>query len=346
MTPTSGPFDVSPRHRVALVTPRFHGLHEAISQGLRELDLEVTTVVYDSRESLGRQILEKLRTDVPERVGRNVLPAVRRRTTALVNSALAEIQYDTLLVIKGDVIDPQLVIDASRRGKRTVAWLYDAIANTHHTTETLSCFDRVASFSPSDAAALAAVGVNARFLPLAADERFMRNPPVPVIGPDVVFFGARYDQREQQLQSLHDQGYAVMAYGRDWSLHPRDRIRSLSWHRPSFPTNTDVPRQQVSKVSGDAVCVLNMHNHNQDGFNLRTFEVPGAAGLQLIDRDDVAEFYEPGAEVLLYRSIGEASELIERAKREAYWAEQIRAAGWRRTRAEHTFAHRMATLLS
>lgn len=340
------PSNLGRGQHVALLTPVFHGLHEAIAHGLRKLDLRVSVIVYDARESYVSKIREKVRTDVPERLGRDVLPAVRSRTTSLVGEALSALDYDVLLTVKGDVIDPQLVNDQSQRGKRTIVWLYDALLNTHHSVETLSYYDVVASFSASDVQVFARAGLDARHVPLAADERFMRSPPVSVSGPDVVFFGARYDQREQQLQSLHDRGYSVMAYGRDWSRHPRDRIRSLSWHRPSFPTATDVPRQRVSQVSGDAVCVVNMHNRNQDGFNMRTFEVPGAAGLQLIDREDVAEFYAPESEVLLYRNLDEAADLIERAKREPHWAGQIRAAGWRRTNAEHTFAHRMATLLS
>lgn len=328
------------------MTPAFHGLHEAIAHGLRQHDLRVSVIIYDARESLFSKIREKVRTDVPERLGLDVLRSVRSRTTSRVGDALGDLDYDILLMVKGDVIDPQLVRDQSGRGKRTIIWLYDALVNTHHSIETLSCYDVVASFSPSDVRAFERAGLDARHVPLAADERFMRTPPVPVTGPDVVFFGARYDQRETWLEHMDRRRYSVMAYGRDWSRHPRDRIRSLSWHRPTFPTATDIPRAQIADVAGGALCVLNMHNHAQDGFNLRTFEVPGAAGLELIDRADVAQFYEPGREVLVYGDLDEAEELIARAKNEPEWAAGIRAAGWRRTLAEHTFTHRVAALLA
>lgn len=339
------PHAVPSGQHIALVTPRFHGLHEAIAHALRQLDQRVSVIVYDARQGITTKVVEKIRTDVPERLGRDVLPAVRSRTTNLVSQALGSLNFDVLLTIKGDVLEPQLVQDHSKRGKKTIVWVYDALINTHHTAETLSYYDLVASFSPSDVQALSMEGLNARFLPLAADELFMNAPPSAVTGPDVVFFGARYDQRESWLQHLHSSGYSVMAYGRDWSRRPRDRVRSLSWHRPSFPTASDIPREQISLVASQAQSVLNMHNRNQDGFNLRTFEVPGAGGFALIDRDDIAQFYEPGEEVLVYASLDEAEDFLSRAKKDPHWARGIREAGWRRTQAEHTFTHRVTELL-
>ena len=49
-----------------------------------------------------------------------------------------------------------------------------------------------------------------------------------------------------------------------------------------------------------AAANLNIH-HDQHGSTMRTFEILGAGGLQLVDREDVAVHYEPGTEVLVPR---------------------------------------------
>jgi spore maturation protein CgeB len=342
----SRPASVALGSRVVLVSPVFHGLHEAISLGLQQLGLQVHTVVYDARQGAVAKARGKLMVDAPAQLGIDTKARVMSRTTAAVHNGLSAIDYDILLVIKGDVLDQQLIADQAARGKRTVLWMYDAIVNTHHSVDSLTTYDTIASFSPSDVENFVQAGLNARFVPLAADQSYCRQAPITPRGPDVVFFGARYDQREGLLSRLDEHGFSLKAYGRDWSRHPRDRLRSLSWHRPDFPTATDLPRSNVSDVANQSVSVLNMHNRKQDGFNLRTFEVPGASGLQLIDRPDVAQFYEPGAEVIVYSSFEEAVAAIEHAKREPQWASKIRQAGWRRTQAEHLFSHRVAALLA
>ena len=77
---------------------------------------------------------------------------------------------------------------------------------------------------------------------------------------------------------------------------------------------------------------------------MRTFEIPGMAGVQLIDRSDVSEFYDIGTEVLTYASTEELLEHAHRLQRDQRWAQEIGRRGRQRTLAEHTFDHRVADL--
>lgn len=332
--------------RIVLLTPGFHGLYEAVVHAASSMGIEVVPVVYDARPGALAKVKGKLQLDLPERLGRDSLASQRKQATEVVRAVLRATDYDVLLAIKSDVVDPQLVIDERARGKRTVVWLYDALGNTHHTMESLSVFDVVASFSPSDVQRFSEAGWDARFVPLAADQRFVR-PPSPVrSGPDVVFFGARYGQRQKMLSELHARGHSVLAYGRDWSRHPVDRIRTLTWRRPEFPTARELSRADVSRVAGSALGVVNMHNAGQDGFNLRTFEVPGAGGLQLTDRADIDQFFEPNTEVIVYLDLDDVDQCLQRARRDPRWALEVREAGWRRTLDQHLFTHRVSALIA
>ena len=138
-------------------------------------------------------------------------------------------------------------------------------------------------------------------------------------------------------------GLPVRAIGRDWSQHPLDRIRTWDLRRPDVPAGRDVGRATRYGLVAGAAANLNMH-HDQDGFRMRTFEIPGAGGLQLIDRDDVAGYYDPGSEVLVYRDFDQACELATRALSDRPWPRSIARAGRRRTLAEHTLDHRVHQL--
>ena len=52
---------------------------------------------------------------------------------------------------------------------------------------------------------------------------------------------------------------------------------------------------------------------DQDGFTMRTFEACGVGAVQLVDRADVAQHYEPGTEVAVFDGVDEAAELARRA---------------------------------
>ena len=89
----------------------------------------------------------------------------------------------------------------------------------------------------------------------------------------------------------------VRAYGRDWSGHPVDRLRTWRVGTPACRPSATSPRAEAYDVMAASAATLNLHG-DQDGFTMRTFEAAGVGGVQLIDRTDVDGLYEPGAEVL------------------------------------------------
>ncbi|MEI6622556.1 MAG: glycosyltransferase [Actinomycetes bacterium] len=330
--------------RIALVSPGFHSYHRSIQFGLEQLGHTVFVVLYDERIGLKGKISGKVSLDLARKLGADTVAREMRLTTARVAAEVATLRFDLLLVIKGDVLDPQFVADTGRSGARTVLWLYDELRRTAHRNDGIAAYDLVASYSPNDVGELTGQGIEARLVPLAFDERLAVAGIDRGSGPDVVFVGARYGRREELLVAADRAGLSVRAYGRDWSRNPRDRARTLNWKRPPIPSNGDLDREQAARVMQEAVSVLNVHG-DQDGFTMRTFEAAGVGGLQLVDRDDVAAFYQPGAEVLVFRDEAEIVDHVHRARREPGWAQGVRVAASARTLAEHTFRHRCADLV-
>ena len=138
-------------------------------------------------------------------------------------------------------------------------------------------------------------------------------------------------------------GLPVRAYGRAWSRHPYDILRTKQFKDSGVPAGRDIDRSEAYGIMASSPATLNIHN-NQDGFTMRTFEAPGVGALQVIDRPDVDRYYIPGEEVLVYQSIDELIEICTRIFRDPKWARKIREAGQKRTLAEHTFDQRVKIL--
>lgn len=319
-----------------LVSPAFHGYWRSIADAFTRRGYAVHTHLVDAESAWGK-VRHKLGHELPERVGRDAL--ARDRATERAVRRLQEVHPDQLLVIKGDTLGDAFWDEVASVSRRAL-WLYDELRRTDHTSASLAAAGPIASYSPLDVEALRAQGLEAIHVPLAHDPHLAHDRRS---SDEVVFVGARYPNRERLLLELHRSGVPVSAYGRDWSTHPFDRLRTWRWRSPAIPAGRDLTRSEAYAVMAGARATLNVHG-DQDGFTMRTFEAAGVGALELIDRADVGALYEPGVEVAVFADTDEAVELCERAKRDPRWSQALRRAGERRTLDEHTFDHRATSL--
>lgn len=327
--------------RLLLLTPNFHGYWRSIERALAGRGYDVTVCRYDHLPSRRSKVSHKVRVELPGRLPGGEPAAIAPTFSAAALAALRAEPWDLVLQLKGDCFGPDYWDALAAHPARKFLWLYDEVRRTRHDDATLAAFEGIALYNHSDHDALRARGFRTVYVPDAFDPHDA--PARPVHGNSVVFIGARNADRERLLTGLAGRGVPVLAVGRDWSRHPIDRVRTWEWRRPDLPARRDVPRRDGYALIAGAPAALNVH-FDQDGFTMRTFEIPGSGGVQLVDRDDVAEFYEPGREVLVFHSPEELAELSRRAIADERWGDAIRAAGRRRTLAEHTFSHRIATL--
>jgi spore maturation protein CgeB len=328
--------------RVLLVTPAFHGYWQAIADALDRRGHETTVHEYDAHDSWWAKARHQLDTRVPAAAGVDRTPALRARTTTAALAALAEHRPDVVVVVKGDALGPDFWARLDELGVPRVLWLYDELRRTGWETGGLEAVGPIASYSPLDVATLSERGLTASFLPLAYD-RDLDHAPGSARRDEVSFVGARYAAREQILVALAAAGIPVRAYGRDWSRHPVDRLRTWDWRRPGVPGERDVDRATAYAVMAASAATLNLHT-DQDGFTMRTFEACGVGAVQLIDRADLDGLYDVGTELASWSSVEELVELCRRARVDRAWADGLRVRGRARTLAEHTFDHRVAVL--
>lgn len=323
--------------RILLVSPVFHGYAGAIGRAFESLGHEVRVHLYDASRGISGKVANKLLHDLPERWR----PQFAQQSMAQhAVQALRETSPDVVVTVKGDQLDDSWWEAVEESGAARVTWLYDEMRRTRFAPDRLRSIGPVASYSALDAEQLAAWNVPTAYVPLAFDDTA---PISRRAERAVVFVGARYPSREQLLSVLHRSGVPVIAYGRTWSRHGWDVLRTRQWARPPFATGRDLDRAAAYGAMAAAPATLNTH-FDQDGFTMRTFEACGVGGLQLVDRADVGELYEVGTEVLAFENEQELVELSRRAMRDRQWAGTIREAGRRRTAAEHTFRHRAVRL--
>jgi spore maturation protein CgeB len=332
--------------RLLIVSPAFHGIWRSVQSAFAGLGWDVATHRYDEYAGLTAKLRNKVRYELPERVGRSTRELRRRQLGAGAVQAVRTFRPDAVLTVKGDQLGPAYwdCLDELRLPRAT--WLYDQLAAMDHEQEELPRLGGIGSFSHHDTELLRDRGLTAEYVALGFDPAFT---PTGSRTGGVVFAGARYPRREELLLGLQARGVPVVVYGRDWSRHPVDRARTWGARRPDLPSGRDLSRERMHRVMEAADATVNVHGSHlggQDGFTLRTFEAAGIGAVQLIDRADVSQFYEPGSEVAVYDGAEELAELCRRAVDDLPWADRIRERGRHRTLAEHTFAHRAQVLAS
>lgn len=325
-------------HRILLVSPVFHGYWRAVSAALSSRGHRVVVHNYDAPGTLRGRVENKLQWEFGgNRIGRWAGAKLTERVVACIRST----KPTAVLVIKGDQLGEAFWHELEAQKIPTVLWLYDELDRMSYAPEAIAGRAPIVSYSRGDVATLRNAGANATYLPDAFDSL----SPVRRINVDAVtFVGARYPKRERLVRGLHDAGVPVRAYGREWSRRPIDVVRSRRFAPAGVPWGPDLARPDYYGVMAGSKATLNIHGDAHEGFSMRTFEAPGVGGLQLIDRPDVGELYEPGEELLVFESLEELIDLSKRARRERAWARRVAQAGQRRTLAEHTFIHRMQTV--
>lgn len=327
--------------KLLLISPSFHGYCYSIADGFRAIGYEVVVHRYDAFDTVKDKTRNKLIFELPSKVGFDGQKASEKFLTEKALHVLDEVKPDRLIVIKGDILGESFWNRVEDLGIPYILWLYDDAKRHRYTLDFLKELPSVVSYARTEADMLAAQGVNAHYVPNGYDPKLADFPKER--SNEVVFVGSRYKNREDLMLRLKGAGLPVRVYGRQWSHHPFDRLRTWDLRRPDLPAERDIPLHEAYRVQAAAAACLNIHIP-QAGFAMRTFEVPGMNGLQLIDRPDVEEFYEVGKEVLVYQSPEELIEICQRVMKDTAWSDSIRAAGLKRSQAEHTFQHRAQTM--
>jgi spore maturation protein CgeB len=144
----------------------------------------------------------------------------------------------------------------------------------------------------------------------------------------VSFVGAAHGDRLRWVDRLRAAGIDVVCFGHGW------------------PAGS-VSAESVPRIMRDSIISLNFANSKGvNQIKARTFEVPGCGGFLMTQQAPGLEsFYLPGREVVVFNDFNELVAKIRHYLFHQKERDDIARAGFRRTRAEHTYTHRMGAVV-
>lgn len=231
--------------------------------------------------------------------------------------------------------------EAAGDGVPIISWLCDRFdrfpADHHPLLDGLYNFDAAASQLLEDA--YRGTTAKLRILPLAANPEKYRCARIRASTriPSLAFAGNCTPSRNEIFSDYRRIGGTLETFG----------PHSAPWWRPW--RNRRLSSQELRGIYAKYLVSLNVlqEGNTVHGLNLRAFEIPCAGGLGTYpDVPQLADCFIPGEEVLVYRSLEELKDLVAEMVADPERAQAVSEAGHRRVMAEHTFAHRAATIIS
>ncbi|WP_246233671.1 MULTISPECIES: glycosyltransferase [Stenotrophomonas] len=187
----------------------------------------------------------------------------------------------------------------------------------------------------------------ARHLPLAASHRAHWREITAAKDISIFFCGVAFSNRKRLLGDLRRtlQSHDAVIMGDGW---PADL---------PFCSNQRLPNDQLSDHYARARVTLNMgrdFHYANDRFKLepstpgpRTFEAAMAGTTQafFVESLEIADYYRPGKEILLYNSAAEFAQLMDEVLTDSDRCLDLAAAAQRRTVQDHTYQVRARQIL-
>lgn len=296
--------------------------HGVITPGWRKTGLHSLRLRYE------RMRLKASASFVTERE-RWLLQQAREHKPDLVLSLTTAVNEDVLRQLK-------------RFGVRfRVAWWGDAPANMPYGKGLLTPeWDLICLKDPDAVRKFRCLGLNAVLLHEAMNPEW-HTPIASQANNAVVVAGNYYGYRQALAQALMARGVELTLYGPPMPLWAAPELKQRH-------TGKYIVKRDKALAFGEALACLNStHLSEGNSLNCRAFEIAGCGGLQLIEsRPIVQECFEPGAEVLMYETLDDIMEHLDRARHDTAGARRVREAGARRALAEHTYRHRLDRLFS
>jgi spore maturation protein CgeB len=220
---------------------------------------------------------------------------------------------------------------------KNVLWLVDG---PQMTARDLRPFARFYLSDPGYASDLPQTSTYAGELPFAHDPGMHVPYPVARRKQGLCFIGNKDLKRSRWLDQMFNVGLMPTVYG---NYFLRDR---LFWDHPrSF--RPAIPTGEMGRIYAKYQVALNIHAEViREGTNMRTFECAGYGIPQLVEsRPGLEKFFEPEHEILVFSSLEECMAQCERLVSDEKSAIDMAERARQRALAEHTYRHRVATLL-
>jgi spore maturation protein CgeB len=227
---------------------------------------------------------------------------------------------------------------ALRPGVPIVGWLCDCLRG--FPKDHVPSFDSVYYFDSFCIPALERFyqdrAIRIDYLPLAVNPERYPFQEIPKPKPRLVFAGKCSPHRHERFAEIRAAGIPLDLYGPGAG----NRLRFWRNRRLSSATIADLYRSHLVGLN------LPQPGNTERGLNLRAFEIPAAGGIGTYpDVPDLPRCFEPGREILVYRSPEDLARQFQELLSHPERAAAMIHAGHERVLRDHTFEQRARTIL-
>lgn len=282
--------------------------------------------------------------------------------TAEPHESIAEmaalLKPDLVLVLDGMYFPVEQVDAIRNQGIRTAIWLTDDPYYTDITLGIAPHYDYVFTLELNCIELYERHGCpEVHYLPFAAYlPQFHPNTFPTIHRRDVSFIGSGYWNRVNYFNPILPR---IMSHQTVFNGIWWDRLPDFRKYKHKIELNRWMSPEETKDVYNGTKIVLNLHRSHEDDSvnnnslkipalspNPRTFEINACATLQLTDaRADLSRFYTPGVEIETYETAAEMMDKIEYYLANENKRREIALRGFERTWKEHSYHHRIHTLL-
>jgi len=245
-----------------------------------------------------------------------------------------------LVLCLTQALSETVLLELQARGIIAICWWGDTASNM--TKQGLLCkgWDFIYIKDKFAVRKLRSLDLNAYYLPEAMNPDWHKWI-FTTINDSILFAGNTYEYRHYLIRKLlAENKYQIRLFGN----------RPPRWADPGINSvyqNKYIVKEEKSLEFGRSLACINSTAMSEfNSLNCRAFEIAGAGGLQILEyREAVEDCFEPGKEILVYKSFGELTATIDKYQQDPDSALSIREAGQKRALAEHTYEIRLNRIL-
>jgi spore maturation protein CgeB len=291
---------------------------------------------------------------IKDKIRRNIVQSnLVQFLSATVIESIHEKPVDILICMAQAPISIEALSELRKQGVITVLWFAEDYLRFTYWKQVAPYYDFIFTIQKGECIeAIKKAGCqNVHYLPMGCDPGIHR----PLVlsqeeknrwGSPISFVGAGYHNRCQMFASLASHPFKI--WGTEW---------------PTCRPFTDMVQEQGRRLTPEEYVMifnsteinLNLHSSSErdgvdpygDFINPRTFELAACGAFQLADRRTLMpEVFEEDKEIVLFSDINEMKDKIHYYLAHPEERIRIAEAGRRRALAEHTYAHRVKSMMS
>jgi len=267
-------------------------------------------------------------------------------------------------------VEAEAIRQIAALGITTINWYCNASYQFHNVAEIAPAYNFCLVPEKFRLTDYRRLGANPIYCQEAANPNVYKPHDTP-IEFDVTFVGQKYGNRPYFLHRLIDAGIDVRAWGPNWNKggggsSSWKRVVKRAWRSLSGHSNNEEVELPANRcgppLSDDELVRMYSRSKISLGFTtvaeessggsppikqvrLRDFEATMSGAFYMVEYlDELAEFFEPGREIVFFKNAGELVERVRHYLARDDERERIRRAGMQRARADHTWQKRFQTV--